>query len=309
ELVLSSAAPIDVTNLPLKTGQVVRAAHGSRAVVRVPAEGWRIEADETRFKDIDFVATSPDTRSLIELANRRAEFHGCSWQAAPGGHATAAIEWTSNGAMLGDDDALMRGELRLSDCLMQQVGCGVRWPLRGSVLIELANVLHLGPGALVEYLHAPGGDEAYEIIASHLTLRDASALAICECQTLPADPGRLIISAKDCAFIPAAGSGLVMFRGAARPGALLSALEWMGQGSVLARDAAVVVWCDEQGRMHPAADDAVQVAGLVRSDVGFAGEKWGGPSASRIVRWQVPLESTDPPGIRESKPIPTGALR
>ncbi|HEX4132010.1 MAG TPA: protein kinase [Pirellulales bacterium] len=309
ELVLDASGPIDVSNIPLRTAQVVRARAHARAEVRVPPEGWRIEADEVRFQDIDFVAASPDTAAMVVLACRRAEFRGCSWQAARGGKSTAAIGWTRDEKADEVDDMLVAGEVRLSDCLLQQLGAGVRWSQPGSVVIELANVLCLGPGSLVAFDRPPEGDESLELIVSHVTLRDANALVSCACRQIPADPGRLIISAKDCAFMPTVDTGLIVFDGPTPPGALLQGLEWVGQGSVLSHAVPLAVWRDAKGELHAAADESVQAAGLVRSDVGFAGDKSAGPAASRIVRWQVPLQSTEPPGIRESKPLPSGALR
>ena len=41
----------------------------------------------------------------------------------------------------------------------------------------------------------------------------------------------------------------------------------------------------------------VSMAGLVRSEVEFAGGVEAGPSASRATRWQAPLQSADPPGV------------
>ncbi|HEX3658668.1 MAG TPA: hypothetical protein VHV55_22945, partial [Pirellulales bacterium] len=54
------------------------------------------------------------------------------------------------------------------------------------------------------------------------------------------------------------------------------------------------------------AEDSVQVAGLVRTPLGFAGDRERGAEASRVVRWQVPLQSPDPPGILEGR-LPASA--
>jgi hypothetical protein len=307
-LVLDSSSPVAVVDIPLKPGQVIRAEANHRATIHVPAEGWRVETDDVRFHNVDFVATSPATPAIIAFVGRRAEFHGCSWQGARSNAAVAAIQW-SEPLTASKEEFVLSGEIRFCDCLMQDVGAGVLRQGRGSVLVESVNVLHLGPGSLVELTEAPQADESLELIASHVTLRDASSLLTCRYSAMPTEPGRLMISAKDCAFMPRSGSGVVVFSGSAQPAALLKALEWTGQGSVLSQNTPMAVWRDAAGMSHAASDEAVHVAGLVRSEVGFAGEKTGGSSASRIVRWQVPLESTDPPGIRDSKPFPPGALR
>jgi hypothetical protein len=100
--------------------------------------------------------------------------------------------------------------------------------------------------------------------------------------------------------MPAAGKSLFLFRGNSPPEPLTEQLAWSGQGSVLARGAPLALWETAEGRVLAAPEDSIQVEGLVRTEVGFAGDAEDGPDASRIVRWQVPLQSPDPPGIRES---------
>jgi hypothetical protein len=46
-------------------------------------------------------------------------------------------------------------------------------------------------------------------------------------------------------------------------------------------------------------EETAQVQGLVRSRVEFAGNVDNDPASSRLVRWQAPLRSLEPPGIGE----------
>jgi hypothetical protein len=54
----------------------------------------------------------------------------------------------------------------------------------------------------------------------------------------------------------------------------------------------------------------LDVGGLVRSPLEFAGPAEKGPAASRLVRWQGPLRSSEPPGalaggvFLPKKPLP-----
>ena len=50
------------------------------------------------------------------------------------------------------------------------------------------------------------------------------------------------------------------------------------------------------------ADDDLSVAGLVRSQIGFAGESLVVSADSRTVRWQGALQSSEPPGIDDRVP-------
>jgi hypothetical protein len=134
-------------------------------------------------------------------------------------------------------------------------------------------------------------------------------MLVCRYDQLPIEPGQIQIAMTDSALIPSDGSGLIVFDGATQPTTLLQAIAWSGQGSVLPRQAPLAIWRDANGTARAAADDSLAIEGLVRSEVGFAGEKTAGPSANRVIRWQVPLKSSEPPGIEEAKPLPTGVLR
>ncbi len=171
--------------------------------------------------------------------------------------------------------------------------------IEAALTFDFAHSLHLGPGPLIVLAEAPEVDEPITLALEHVTLRGASALLECRYEALGDDAGKLAVLAADCAFVPAPGAGLVVFRGAAHPGPLIEHFNWSGQGSVLARETPLALWHGANGRVRAAAEEMIQVAGLVRTDVGFAGEAEEGAAASRIVRWQVPLRSPDPPGIGE----------
>jgi hypothetical protein len=63
-------------------------------------------------------------------------------------------------------------------------------------------------------------------------------------------------------------------------------------------DTAIAVWRGASGRRQALPDDALDVGGLVRTQVEFAGDADGPPSASVLTRWLVPLRSDEPPGIQ-----------
>jgi hypothetical protein len=180
------------------------------------------------------------------------------------------------------------------------VSAGIEIQSEGAVLVELTNVLHLGPGPLVELFRARRLDEPLVLTLEHVTLRASAGLVAYRYSGLEEQPGRLAIRAVDCAFFPAPDAGLLTFHGIEPPSSLLEALEWTGQGSVVADDAALAKWETADGLSQWADEAAVPIEGIVRTDVGFAGAADEGPSASRIIRWQVPLRSTEPPGIADT---------
>jgi len=157
--------------------------------------------------------------------------------------------------------------------------------------------LHLGTGPLVRLDHCPGADEPVLITLGQVTLRGAGPVLECGCQGLEDQPGEISIRAVRCAFVPKPGAALLLFNSADSPQRILGSIRWTGQGSLVSPEAAIAAWRGSDGGQQVLDDAAVSMAGLVRSEVGFAGSAEAGAAASRIIRWQAPLQSTDPPGI------------
>jgi hypothetical protein len=93
-------------------------------------------------------------------------------------------------------------------------------------------------------------------------------------------------------------AALIRLAGAARPEPILAALDWSGQGSVLAAETQFVAWYDGDGRRHAIDDRLVTIDGLVRTDFEFAAPTATTAAACEIVRWSAPLRSDEPPGVR-----------
>jgi serine/threonine-protein kinase len=319
-VVLDTGQPLKLDTLALRPGQTVRGAAGQSAIVLVPYEGLTISAEDVRFENIDFVwdyavaaATSDREAALLRLETLRTTFHGCSFQARtrlrrPLGTTAPAIVWHGPSISAAREFALPTGELKLTDCVLAGVSAAFACAGEGALMFQLSNVLHLGHGPLVELRRCRRNDEPMALSMSHVTLRGSDGLVVCRYDELEDEPGTLAIEASDCAFFPAPGAALIALDGAQRPGRVLEALQWTGQGSVVAVDAPLAVWRGVGGLVHEADESGVQVEGIVRTEVGFAGSADDGPAASRIVRWQVPLRSPEPPGIGDA-PLRLPSLR
>jgi hypothetical protein len=314
-LELETAQPLQLSELSLADGQTVRGKAGKRPLVVVPAGGLVVDAEDVRFENVDFVGRrsgpAGQTRdaALVRLRALKAAFVGCSFQSSGVGkplaeRLPAAIHWVGRPASAEAELGLPTGELALARCVFSRVSSAVHCDAEAALVFDLTEVLHLGPGPLIVLEGIPQADEPISLAMTHLTLRGAAGLLECRYAELAEEAGRLAIQASECAFVPAAGSGLFRFKGPAHPAALLEGLDWSGHGSVLALDAPLALWEAGPGRVLAAPEELIQVAGLVRTQVGFAGDAEGEPQASRIVRWQVPLRSTDPPGIGEGLALP-----
>lgn len=306
DYLLPTGGPLAFETLPLRAHQTVRGRDGQRPQLHVPADGLLVDVEGVRFVNVDFVRRrQPSTDAppaLVRLRGSRAEFHGCAFINEDDALAVG-IRWEPP-ATSPDEFALPSSNLQLGDSLFRGVSAAVDWRGEGAVLVEAANVLHLGPGALVRLSRGLRLDEPLVLSLAHCTLR-GGALVEARYRRVEDRPGEISIATTDCAFVPADDDALLTFVGDASPEHLLRFLRWSGQGSVLAPRVALAAWIRPSGATSTAAttttldDSKIDVAGLVHSELEFAGPPSDNPATSRVIRWQVPLRSTDPPGIGE----------
>jgi hypothetical protein len=301
---------VHATKIVLRPGQIVRGgADGRRTRVIVPQGGWPIRVENLRFENIDFVADSgvgeakEAGAALLQLQALQVEFRSCSFTSSGDlTVASRAISWTVPPSAAANDEQLPPiGKLRFSDCIFQDVSAAVDGRLPGNAILEWTNCLHLGPGPVVRLHRWPQADEALALSLNHFTLRGAQSLielAVNQEGAESHSAGRVTVRAEGCAFAPMAGGGMMLFGGEKPSPKMLHSLEWSGQGSVLARESALLVW-KNGARGETLSEEGMQVAGLVRSEIEFAGVPRAGAAANQAVRWLVPLQSPDPPGIGE----------
>jgi eukaryotic-like serine/threonine-protein kinase len=284
------------------TSRAIAHADGERRFVLVPSEGIEVVEDGATLENIDFVARQPLSpgRAMLIVRGSKTEIRGCSFQtseAVPDSDLPTAIAQNEDVDPVENNADLSTSELEIRDTVFRRVKSAIRCKVAGGTIVRLDNVLHLGVGSGVEFDRFPAADELLAIGLSRVTLRGARTMIEIGCDQLPVWPGRLEINAEDCGFVLPAAAALVEYRGATRPGPLLKGLRWSGQGSVLSPRARLALWRMPDGRMLAAPDESLPIEGVVRAEVGFAGEADESPAASRIVRWQAPLRSPHPPGI------------
>jgi hypothetical protein len=307
DLVLSADKPIAPVALELRAGRCVRTPKGRRATVLAPATGLVVDQEDVRFENIDFVwspavsGESTDRRpaAIVQLRVGRVTFHGCSFRLADSrdGRAVAAIQWLHPARAEEAETSLPTGRIELADCLLDGVAAGIDCHTIGALGIELTNVLHLGGGPLLRLDHCPQPDEPVALGLAQVTLRGSGPLVECRIPRGEEQPGEIAVAATACVFAPAAGEPLVQFGGAAASQRLLSNLRWTGQGSLVTPDAPIVACRATDGQGRTVDESSLEIAGLVRSVVRFAGPPSSDPTTSRIEYWQAPLQSTNPPGI------------
>jgi len=309
DLVLASDGPLRIQSLRLRAGQCVRGIQGKRPLVMVPPTGLVVDVDDVRFENVDFVWDHPSQAAdaaLVHLRSARAEFRGCQFRSARRLPAPpVAVRWTHPADSDNVEFSLPSGRVRLRDCVLRGVGAGVECQTRGALAVELVNTLQLGGGPLLRLDHCPRPDEPVLIALQRVTLRGGGPVLECRCQATDEQPGEISIQAAGCAFVPKPGGTLLLFAGSESPERILGSIRWTGQGSLVSPEAVIAAWGLPDGGQRALEEEAVSIDGLVRSRVDFAGSADAGAAASRVIRWQAPLQSTDPPGI-DAAALPRG---
>lgn len=300
---------IEASSLRLHANQCVRGAAGGRGGIFVPYTGLVVDKENVRFENVDFLWQSPQPTgnaraaesAIVQLLAGRADFRGCSFrcEATGGGQmgAPAAIRWVHPATAERSDTAMPNGQLRIADCLMHRVSVGVECRTIGALAIDVKNTLHVEAGPFVLLDHCPQSDEPISVALAQVTLRNATSLLECLAPRMERQPGEMMVTATACAFVPEADMPLIRLTAGEMPERLLPAIRWMGQGSLVALSAPIVAWGMPDGEQQEMDESSVSIAGLVRSDVRFAGPASGDPAASQLTRWQAPLQSADRPGI------------
>lgn len=288
----------------LKTGQTIRGPAKRRPRVVVPQEGLAIAVDGLHWENIDFVGPagrpsppSPaEPASLLRLTASQCEFRCCSFSGDDSQPRCNAVLWTYPAPSAGAAASLSGGQIEFRDCLLRNVDAAVDCRTAAALALRWSNTLLAETGPVVRLGRAPTVDEPLTLILTGITLRRTGPLLACRYQSLPPQPGSIQVRASLSALAPDAHAPLLLFQGPLSPAPLLEQLRWSGQGSLLAGPAPVAAWQQPSQPPEPLDDAAFAIEGLVRSDVEFAGGEAADPMASRVVRWQVPLRSSDPPG-------------
>jgi hypothetical protein len=265
-----------------------------------------LSAEDVRFENIDFwwlqspeAVADPEQLAIIELRAARAEFVGCTFQAITlaGIGRPVAIRWTGPGGRVATAQS---GRLVFERCAARGVAAVIDWRLPAPATMQMRNSLHLGPGPLVYLPKLPRADEAVAIGLNHVTLRGAGALLELHDETSSDSIGPLHLTTDNCAFAPRNG-GALLWVAAVDSTRAVRGIEWSGQGSLLTAGTTVAVR-SHSGHVQPLAESELAIDGLATSRVEFAGGADADPAGSRLVRWQAPLASADPPGIGDDLP-------
>lgn len=295
DLVLSADEPQRLEALDVEPHQRVRGPAGKRPLLVVPQRGLAIAPDSVHFEGIDFVWQIPADElarprgapAMLVVEAAAVEFEGCSFSSTTDVAPVAiALRWHEGAG----------GEVRFRDCVFRSLGAVIEGEPAAGMTIGLDNALCIASGPIVRLLSWPKADESLTLTLDRVTTRGDSSVLECRYARSDASAGHIAIAASDSALDTKAGGGLLWFVGQSRPDDLLKSIVWNGQGSLVTPTTAIALWQRGSKKPQTLAEDELEIGGLVRSRVDFAGSAQGPPTASRVVHWQVPLRSDDPPG-------------
>jgi len=292
EFVLSAARPLAWSQIRPAPGQIVHSRPGERAQIVVP-RGSTFSIENVRFEDVDFLM--PDsgqaTAAALLVTARQVSFARCSFRTSPTRDGPReAIAWS----VPGDAGPIARCALR--QCVLAGFDIGIRCQIPGEATLAFSEVLFLGPGALVNIDQAQEAS-SLEVLLDRCTVRGANGVV--ELQTIDQRVPKTAVkvTATEGVFALNGAGAVLSLLGNSRPQETLRLLSWRGEGCVVAPRTAIVRWFPGDGSARIVSDARLPIDGLVRTELGFAGNAAAGPEASRLVRWQVPLRSGRPPGI------------
>jgi hypothetical protein len=298
DLVLSAETPVKARDLVLQPGQRVRAADGKRALIDVSDGGLLVGCEDVCFDGVDFVWVAgavrlhrTDPPSMLTVAAQGIEFRGCSFS-TPADHPPVAVTWN---AVTETGDSY-DGELAFTDCVFRGVQAVVDCRASTDLAVALTNTLCVAAGPIVRLHAPPGAGTTVALSLEHVTSRGDCAVLECRYRQTNEEIGAIVVTATDSALVTNPQGALLLLAGPQRPEHLLRAISWNGQGSLVTDDTAVASWRDATGRQRLISEDELEIAGLVRSTVTFDGAAHEPPAASRITRWNAPLQSDSPPG-------------
>jgi hypothetical protein len=315
DLLLPTGRVLHLEALRLRDGQTVRGQKGRRPQVVVPAKGIAIDAERATLENIDFFwdggsgRAEVADRALLQLNAARVELRGCSFQSLrPSEPMPVAVIWTGprRPARRGQD----AGDLVIADCAFGNVAAAIDACLSGSATIEVSGTLHVSAGPLVRLASWPPQGSELVLLLSRVTSRESGAVLACANAGAGEAAGTATIAADQCVLAPVDGTALIEVESAEPPAGLVQSVRWSGQGTLIAEAAPLVIWQDANGQRRSLDETELDVGGLVRSPLEFAGPAEKGPAASRLVRWQGPLRSSEPPGalaggvFLPKKPLP-----
>jgi len=299
DLVLPTGEVLRIEALELEPRMRVRGRGGRRPLVSVPAEGLLVACENVTFEGIDFIWQTPakaedaaaTDRAIIRLQAQTVNFRGCSFNARSAAP-PAAIRTAASRQKLGGFGV----EITLADCVFDGVRAAVDHRTPEAIAARLVNCLCVASGPILNLARSPSEERAIKLLLESVTTRgDTAVLAIQNARDL-GRPGPIAVTASGCALAGTSRAGLISLIDAPTRGPLIDAISWNGQGSVVSPRMPMLTSQSSSGGTTPLADDQLAVAGIVRGELEFAGRADGPPADSRVMRWQVPLRSADPPG-------------
>jgi hypothetical protein len=179
-------------------------------------------------------------------------------------------------------------------CFVKRVEAAVA--IRDGVVasLEARQTLVVESGSLLQ-TDWPPLRQPISLVLVNVTVRNSENILACRYGELPAQPGRLSLTATGCVLAPR--QSVVCLQGTEPPQRALRMIQWTGDASLLDEKGAVVSWQPAPGQAAEQVDDTdLAIDGLARSRLEFAGSGES-PTDSQLIKWTAPVGGNAPPGV------------
>jgi len=231
---------------------------------------------------------------MLILRASTATFSGCRFLGAETAEShPTAIRWQSTS----EDDWLPTDEsLKLDSCAFHRVDAAIDKLSQRTASIEFSNVLQTRSNCRVRCSLA-NDVKPLRVELDRCTLRETGAVArITEMATLENRLDRIRVAATDSVFQLKAQHALIELP-VEFDESQLSQLKWLGAGSLCALQTQLAAVVEHDERAEAVDDAKLEIAGLARSGLTFAGDDFDSAAASELRRWVAARRSKTPPGI------------
>jgi eukaryotic-like serine/threonine-protein kinase len=311
DYLLETKSPQSMDALSLQRGQRAIGLSGRRATIRVSANGLKLAGEDIRLENIDFLwdtkGDSSESAAILLYSGSRADFRGCRFFTAKGTSARPSVlRWTNLQSDSSKID-LPSGRLQFANCVFHRVGAGIDCRRRGAICLDLNNFLLFETSGLFLINHQHELDEPITINLARFTMLQSGPLFYCKRGQSENTPGEIAIQAENCVFSLQQYEPLLAFEGVDPPDVLLRNIRWNGSDSLLSVETPVIASKTPADHWETLDDTTLSIAGLVRSRLEFASSFKDGAETSdsldypaqsaRLLNWQAPLPTSDPPGV------------
>ncbi len=298
---LTEAGPYAARNLTSIGSLTITAAEGVRPRILIEREPLSLAAPDVTLKNVEIVSAGAGPGSelteLVQIHSQRFHVSGCRF-IGPQTESSESIDLSAISWKPIDRRDPQAGLLVIESTRMSGPFAGLRCD-ETPRQVTWRQVLKTGGGSAVRVDAAATPRHSLKLTADHATLRETGPLLTLSGALAEQTSALLVeIETQESVFQPRENSPLVECRGPTIRPDWHEAIRFAGEGSLLARHAAILAAFDAEAAEATALDsgELQYFEGLLTADFEFAGPVSADPHDSRVTKANAPRRSSALPG-------------